>query len=132
MKYWKSWIKYAGIRAIKTFAVDAVAVIGTAAAIGDVDWLMVLSASALAAILSLITSLAGLPELDGTSTKSKIGAAGIRALKMVAQAAASTIGTTVLLGDVNWMQVLSVSLLSGIVSILVSISGGLPEADGNQ
>jgi hypothetical protein len=57
------WIKAAGVRAIKTIAQTAVATIGTAVAIGQVDWIMVLSASALAGVLSLLTSLAGLPEL---------------------------------------------------------------------
>ena len=63
MKNWKSWAKAAGIRAIKTVAQTAVATIGTSAVMGDVNWLMVGSASFLAGILSLLTSVAGLPEV---------------------------------------------------------------------
>ena len=59
----KKWVKAAGIRAIKTVAQTAVATIGTAAAMGAVNWPLVASASALAGILSLLTSVAGLPEL---------------------------------------------------------------------
>lgn len=59
----KSWIKAAGVRAVKTVAQTAVATIGTSAAIGEVNWALVGSAAALAGILSLLTSVAGLPEL---------------------------------------------------------------------
>ena len=59
----KPWIKAAGIRALKTLAQTAVATIGTSAILSDVNWVAVASASALAAVLSLLTSVAGLPEL---------------------------------------------------------------------
>lgn len=59
----KEWAKAAGIRALKTVAQTAIATIGTAAAIESVNWKFVLSASVLAGILSLLTSVAGLPEL---------------------------------------------------------------------
>lgn len=62
-EYWKHWFKAAGVRAVKTVAQTAVATIGTAAAVGDVNWIMVASASALAGLLSLLTSVAGLPEV---------------------------------------------------------------------
>lgn len=58
------WLKAAGIRAIKTIAQAAVATIGTSAIISEVDWKMVASASLLSGILSMLTSVAGLPEVD--------------------------------------------------------------------
>ena len=58
------WWKAAGVRAIKTVAQTAAATIGTSAAIGDVNWLMVASASLLAGVLSMLTSVAGLPEVE--------------------------------------------------------------------
>ncbi len=60
----KNWLKCAGIRAIKTIAQTAVATIGTSVAMGEVNWLTVGSASLLAGILSLLTSVAGLPEVE--------------------------------------------------------------------
>lgn len=64
-KYWKEWTKKAGIRAGKTIAQAAIAGIGTAAAMGQVDWPYVLSASVLAGIMSILTSVAfGLPEVE--------------------------------------------------------------------
>lgn len=59
----KKWIKAAGVRCIKTVAQAAIAMIGTAAVLGDVNWVMVLSASVLAGVISLLTSIAGLPEV---------------------------------------------------------------------
>lgn len=62
--YWKNWIAAAGVRAIKTVAQTAIATIGTAALLGDVNWIAVASAAALAGVLSLLTSVAGLPEVE--------------------------------------------------------------------
>lgn len=64
MRDWKKWVKAAGIRAIKTVAQTAVATIGTSAALGEVNWVLVGSSAALAGVVSLLTSVAGLPELE--------------------------------------------------------------------
>lgn len=61
----KEWLNAALVRAVKTMAQTAVATIGTSAAMGDVDWMFVGSASALAGILSILTSIAGIPEAQG-------------------------------------------------------------------
>ena len=63
---WKNWLKAAGVRAVKTVAQTAVATIGTSAVLGDVDWIVVASAAVLAGVLSLLTRVAGLPELPDT------------------------------------------------------------------
>lgn len=61
----KKWLKAAGIRAVKTMAQTAVAVIGTGAVLSAIDWKMVLSASVVAGIVSILTSVAGIPEVEG-------------------------------------------------------------------
>lgn len=68
-EYWIKWAKAAGVRAVKTVAQTFVATIGTAAVLQDVNWVMVLSASALAGVISLATSVAGLPEVTIEETE---------------------------------------------------------------
>lgn len=62
--YWKNWWKAAGVRAVKTIAQTAVATIGASAVLSQVDWLTVVSASILAGVLSVLTSVSGLPEVS--------------------------------------------------------------------
>lgn len=71
IKNWKTWIKAAGMRAIKTVAQTALATIGTSALMGEVNWVMVGSASLMAGILSMLTSVAGLPEVKDTEGADK-------------------------------------------------------------
>lgn len=66
-----TWLRAAGVRAIKTVAQTAVATIGTGAVFAEVNWSMVASASLLAGVLSLLTSVAGLPEIKGDGTTAK-------------------------------------------------------------
>lgn len=65
----KKWTKAAGIRAVKTVAQAAIAGIGTAAALGQVDWKYVVSASVLAGVISILTSIAGIPEVDSDDSE---------------------------------------------------------------
>jgi hypothetical protein len=69
-EYWITWLKAALVRAIKTACQVAVATIGTTATMGGVDWAMVASTAGLSAILSILTSLGGLPEVETSSTTS--------------------------------------------------------------
>ena len=71
MRDWKSWWKAAGIRAIKTMAQTAVATIGAAAVLSAVEWPVVASAAVLAGVLSLLTSVAGLPEVAETDGRAE-------------------------------------------------------------
>jgi len=69
-EYWINWLRAAGVRAIKTIAQTAIATIGTAAVLGEVNWIMVGSAAVLSGVLSMLTSIAGIPEVS-TITESE-------------------------------------------------------------
>ena len=69
----KKWLKAAGVRAVKTVAQAAIAGIGTAAALGQVDWRYVISASVLAGVISILTSIAGIPEIPAEESKNSEG-----------------------------------------------------------
>lgn len=77
-----TWWKAAGIRAIKTVAQTAIATIGTSAILSDVNWIAVLSASALAGVLSLLTSVAGLPEVDSKKNSWEYTAEDLKEIAM--------------------------------------------------
>ena len=65
MDYWMRWLRAAGIRALKTFCQTAVATVGVSAALSEVDWFYVFECALLSGLLSVLTSAAGLPEVDG-------------------------------------------------------------------
>lgn len=66
---WKAWCKAAGIRAIKTMAQSAIGVIGASVVISEINWPMVVSASVVAGVVSMLTSIAGLPEVEQVTSK---------------------------------------------------------------
>lgn len=127
MMFTKEWVKAALIRAAKTFAQAAIGLIPVAAMLSGVDWLTVIGTAALAAVLSIFTSLAGLPEVDG-EVYGFWKAAGFRALKTVFQTAISMIPAAISIIEVQWLTVASTSLLAGLVSFLMSVANiSVPE-----
>ena len=123
----KEWVKAALVRAAKTFAQAAVGLIPAAVTISAVDWKAVIGTAALAAVLSVFTSFAGLPEVDG-EVYGFWKAAGVRALKTVFQTALSMIPAAISIVEVQWLTVASTSLLAGLVSFLMSVANiSVPE-----
>lgn len=121
------WVKAALIRAAKTFAQAAVGLIPAAAMLSGVDWMTVIGTAALAAVLSIFTSIAGLPEVDG-EVYGFWKAAGFRALKTVFQMAISMIPAAISIIEVQWLTVASTALLAGLVSFLMSVANiSVPE-----
>lgn len=112
----KVWLHAALVRAVKTFIQSATAILSTAAVLGDLNILYILNTAGLAFVFSLVTSVAGLPEL-GTGTENKYKAMFIRAFKTMAQTAGSMLASAVLVSDVDWLNVLSASVLAGLVSL---------------
>lgn len=127
MMFTKEWVKAALIRAAKTFAQAAIGLIPAAAMLSGVDWMTVIGTAALAAVLSVFTSFAGLPEVDG-AVYGFWKAAGFRALKTVFQTAISMIPAAINIVDVQWLTVASTSILAGLVSFLMSVANiSVPE-----
>lgn len=124
------WFRAALIRAVKTTAQSAIAVIGVAAALDSIDWLAVASTAVLAGILSLLTSIKGLPEVD-EKRMSWVEAAALRAVKTIAESAIATFGVASMLSEINWLVVASTAACAGILSVMTSVAG-LPEAEKND
>lgn len=122
----KKWWKAAFIRCLKTMAQTVVSMVTVGMTITEVDWLSVVSVSIMAGIASLATSLAGLPELESES-KVWWKAAAIRAIKTVAQVVAGSIAVGATLTSVSWLEIVYISLVAGILSVLTSVTG-LPES----
>lgn len=123
-----NWLKAATIRAAKTFIQSATSLLSTAVVFADVNILLLLNTAGLSAIASLFTSMAGLPELEDVG-ENKYKAMLIRAVKTVAQTALSYIVTLSVVSEVDWVRVLSASLLAGLVSLGMNFKGDLPEVE---
>lgn len=122
------WLKAAAIRAAKTFVQSATSLLSTAVVFSDINVLLLLNTAGLSAIASLFTSMAGLPELEDVG-ENKYKAMLIRAVKTVAQTALSYIVTLSVVSEVDWVRVLSASLLAGLVSLGMNFKGDLPEVE---
>ncbi len=122
------WWKAAGIRALRTAILVAVTYI-PASLTGAVPYTVLGSAALVAAVLSLITSLAGIAEVDGT-TQPWYFALLSRVVKTVAQALVSgVLANVVFIADINWQAVLATTITAGLGSLLLGVLKTLPESD---
>ena len=122
------WVKAALIRSMKTFFQTFSATIGVSATLNGIDWVTVISASIMAALLSIIMSMAGLPEVDDSDPKNWWKAALVRAVKTFFQTFGGVIGSCALLSEVAWLPALSTACVAMILSVATSIAG-LPEVE---
>lgn len=122
----KNWWKAAGIRAVKTFAQSAISLIPVAT-LAEIKWYTVIGTAALAAVVSLLMSLAGLPEVK-LESRTWFNAMIVRVLKTMAETAAAMLPVAVSITEVNWLAVLSTAATAGVLSFLTSLKG-LPEVD---
>lgn len=126
----KAWWEAAGSRALRTAIVVAIPYI-PASYTGQVPYLTILSAAVLAAILSLLTSLVGLPEVSGKQPVWWFAVAE-RVVKTIAQAAITAVGNAVLLQNVHWLDIAQIALTAGFGSLLLAFLKELPEASVPQ
>ncbi len=122
-----TWWKAAAIRALRTAIMIAVPYLGTAVAFHGVPWLAIASAAGLGFIASLITSLAGIPEVSGASVPVWLALLE-RTTKTLAQGLAVGIGNAVLFTDVHWSTILQSAIIAALGSLLLGVLGFLPES----
>lgn len=123
----KDWWKAAGVRAARTALVIAIPYVA-ASATGTLPYVTIASAVALGVVLSLLTSLAGLAELQPAKQNYAV-AITTRVVKTVAQALVAAIGTTIFITDVNWTEILSLTVSAGLGSLLMGLLSSLPETE---
>lgn len=122
-----AWWKAAGIRAVRTAIVIAIPYVAASTA-GPLPYYTIASAAGLGIVLSFLTSLAGLAELQSTKQNYFL-ALTTRVAKTVAQALVTAIGTSVFFTDVSWSAVGALALSAGLGSLLLGVLTTLPEAD---
>lgn len=125
------WCKAAGIRALKTVLCAAIGLIPAGATISAVDFRLMIGMALCAGVASIITSLAGLPEIKDKSMP-WWKAALIRCIKTFGQVAAPLIPASVVISAVDWKTILSTAALACLASILISMKTGLPEVDNEE
>lgn len=111
-----NWLKAALIRAGKTFVQAAIGTVSTGALISEVNFLLAFNTAGLSAVLSLLTSIAGLPELEG-KIENKYAAIAVRAAKTFVQTVLSYTVNMAVFTDVPWTQALSAAVVAAVVSI---------------
>lgn len=116
MKNFLNWLKAAMIRAGKTFVQAAIGTVSTGALISEVNFLLAFNTAGLSAVLSLLTSVAGLPELEG-KIENKYAAIAVRAAKTFVQTVLSYTVNMAVFTDVPWPQALSAAVVAAVVSI---------------
>lgn len=122
------WCRAAGIRALKTILCAAIGLIPAGATISEVDFRLIIGMALCAGVASIVTSLAGLPEINDKSMP-LWKAALIRCAKTFGQVAAPLIPASVVISAVDWKTILSTAALACLSSILLSMVTGLPEVD---
>lgn len=127
MNEFLTWLQAALVRAGRQAAQVAVSMLPTAAMITEVNWTVIAGTAALSAILSLLTSIVSLPEVNGAEVP-WTHAMGIRTLRTMAQAAIALIPAGVTITAVDWKQLALTVALAGVSCILTSIATPLPEA----
>jgi hypothetical protein len=123
----RAWWKAAGLRALKTAIALAVPYL-VGSVLGDVEWLTIASAAGLGAVVSLLTSLFGIPDSAGVPLWVTLLE---KAVKTAAQALAVGIGNAVVFQDVSWSTIVPAAALSTLVTLLTVVAGKIPDVNPN-
>lgn len=125
------WIKATGIRALRTFAATLLSAITVGQAFAEISWLNVLSVSGVATVIAILTCIVDLPEVTGDTFLTKAKATAIRVAKTFCEMSISMVTVGQLFSEIDWLNVVSVSGVAALCTLLMSLKG-LPEADDTK